>query len=486
MHEGALVRFVARTQCKALHSTTALRSVDRALPDSSGPHTLSAPMASSADSSAAAPAAPASWTSLGLAPWVVRQCESLALRHPTDVQTNCLPAALRGEDVIGCAPTGSGKTAAFALPVLNALSEDPFGIFALVMTPTRELAFQIGEQFTAFGAPINVRCEVVVGGVDMMQQAQALSRRPHILVCTPGRLVDHLRSSDVVDLSRIKFLVLDEADRLLDDSFGSEMECILGAVNEKRQTLLFSATMTQNLRTLRELSMEDAFCYDTGGAGGEWAIVEHLKQEYILMPAKVKDAYLVYLLKELSEVSTIIFTASCKSCELLHAMISSLDIESVALHSRLSQANRLRGLSHFKSSRARVLVATDVGSRGLDIPRVELVLNYNIPAAAKEYIHRVGRTARAGRSGRSISLVTQYDVEVVQKIEALIGKQLEEYKLEEDDVLEYFKETLVAKRKARMQIVERSLSNDQASHARKHRKRKANWASSGGKTKAKE
>ena len=249
----------------------------------------------------------------------------------------------------------------------------------------------------------------------MMQQASALAKRPHVLVSTPGRLVDHLRSSDVLDLSRIRYLVLDEADRLLDDSFGSEMECILGAVGHKRQTLLFSATMTRNLRTLRELSMENAFCFEAAsGSGGEWAIVEQLKQEYVLMPAKVKDAYLVYLLKELNEVSTIVFTASCKSCELLHGMISELEIDSVALHSHLSQAERLRALSRFKSSRARVLVATDVGSRGLDIPKVELVLNYNIPAAAKEYIHRVGRTARAGRAGRAISLVTQYDVEVVQ------------------------------------------------------------------------
>ena len=238
------------------------------------------------------------------------------------------------------------------------------------------------------------------------------------------------------------------------------------------QTLLFSATMTKNLRTLKELSMEDAFCFEACTAGGEWAVVEQLHQQYVLMPAKVKDTYLVHLLRTFDSLSTIVFTASCKSCEILQALINGVGVESVALHSRMSQADRSRALSRFKSSRVRVLVATDVGSRGLDIPKVELVLNYNLPAAAKEYVHRVGRTARAGRAGRAIALVTQYDVELVLKIESAVGKKLELLALQEEEVLEHFKEVLVAKRIARINIAEKAI----LSNPKKYRKRKANWA----------
>lgn len=421
---------------------------------------------------AAARPSPQTFEETGLCRWLTRQVQTLGIQCPTEVQRACIPVTIRGGDVIGCAPTGSGKTAAFALPILHKLSEDPFGIFALVMTPTRELAFQIGEQFRAFGAPARVRCEVVVGGVDMMKQAEALSKRPHIVVSTPGRLADHISSTGVDGLSRVRVLVLDEADRLLSDDFGSEMGCILSALGHQRQTLLFSATMTKNLRTLKELSMEDAFCFEACTAGGEWAVVEQLHQQYVLMPAKVKDTYLVHLLRTFDSLSTIVFTASCKSCEILQALINGVGVESVALHSRMSQADRSRALSRFKSSRVRVLVATDVGSRGLDIPKVELVLNYNLPAAAKEYVHRVGRTARAGRAGRAIALVTQYDVELVLKIESAVGKKLELLALQEEEVLEHFKEVLVAKRIARINIAEKAI----LSNPKKYRKRKANWA----------
>ncbi|XP_063692517.1 probable ATP-dependent RNA helicase DDX49 [Bolinopsis microptera] len=192
--------------------------------------------------------------SLGIKKWLVQQCKGLGMKQPTPVQINCVPAILAGKDCIGCAKTGSGKTAAFALPILDILSDDPFGIFALVLTPTRELAFQIKDQFVAIGAHINIRVSTVIGGMDMLTQSMELSRSPHIVIATPGRLADHINSGDGLKLGKVKFLVLDEADRLLEPCFESDLGTIFGSLPKKRQTLLFSATLTDTIEQLKSMS----------------------------------------------------------------------------------------------------------------------------------------------------------------------------------------------------------------------------------------
>jgi len=325
----------------------------------------------------------------------------------------------------------------------------------------------------------------------MTEQARSLARRSHVVVSTPGRLVDHIRSSsNAVDLSRLKVVVLDEADRLLGAAFATEMKVIFGACNPARQTLLFSATMSANLSRLQKIAMNGAFVFDATPAelrdaeGGGWKTPACLQQQYMFMPAKVKETYLVYLLRQLEGSSVIVFTSSRGSCNMLFMTLLELDIECVALHSDLSQSRRSAALAKFKGERARVLVSTDVGSRGLDLPAVEVVINYNVPANPKDYIHRVGRTARAGRKGRALTLVSQYDVQLVKAIEKTIGKTLELNDEPEEDVLEHFKDTLVAKRTARLKILE--LEALQKVGSTKQRKRKASWATSKGESSSSE
>ncbi|OUM66829.1 hypothetical protein PIROE2DRAFT_40497, partial [Piromyces sp. E2] len=326
-----------------------------------------------------------------------------------------------GKDVIGSAKTGSGKTAAFALPILQKLAEDPFGVFALVLTPTRELAFQIAEQFRALGSSINLKQSIVVGGLDMMTQAIELSRKPHIVIATPGRLVDHINSStNAIHFKRIKFLVLDEVDRLLDSTFASSLEIILNELPKNRQTLLFSATITPEIEELKNSSKKEMFMYR---CNERYDVVEKLVQKYLFIPSMIKDVYLSYILNNCFENKTIIiFTGKCRTCERLNIMLRELGYRTTSLHAIMSQNERLSSLAKFKSKIVKILIATDVAGRGLDIENVQVVINYDIPASPVDYIHRIGRTARAGRGGISLSLITEHDIELIQNIESLTSK----------------------------------------------------------------
>ncbi|KAJ3162820.1 hypothetical protein HDU86_003794 [Geranomyces michiganensis] len=396
-----------------------------------------------------------SFRELGLDSWLEDALRSLSIKQPSEIQQACIPEILAGKDVIGSATTGSGKTAAFALPILQKLAEDPFGIFALVITPTRELAFQIAEQFRVLGAGVNLKQSVVVGGLDMMTQALELSRRPHVIVATPGRLVDHINSStDAVNLKRLKFLVLDEADRLLDDTFADDLAVILDQLPKKRQTLLFSATMTDEIKELNFSAQEDRrpFVYQ---CNTRFDTVEKLDQRYVFISSTVRDAYLAHLIRTSFEGKTmIIFTGKCRTCERLRVMLRELGLRSTALHAQMSQADRLGSLAKFKSGIVPILIATDVGSRGLDIPSVQVVLNYELPADATDYVHRVGRTARAGRGGQSVALVTQHDINVLLNIEQKTGRKMEELPVPENDVLEILNEVALAQRVANMHLTD--------------------------------
>ncbi|CAF1001584.1 unnamed protein product, partial [Brachionus calyciflorus] len=355
---------------------------------------------------------------LNLSKWLNEQCKQIGYKTPTPIQHQCIPRILNGEDVIGCAKTGSGKTAAFALPIIQKLSEDPYGIFALILTPTRELAYQIADQFRLLGKPINIKDCVITGGIEMTEQAIQLSDKPHIVISTPGRLADHIESGTNFSLSKIQMLVLDEADRLLEDNFGDQLQTIFNILPKKRQTLLFSATITDTIKKLQELSSKKPFIFD---AQSDKATVDQLEQFYLLSPGKVKDAYLFHLLKEYliknPRSSVIVFTNTCRNCQILAMMARKFDIPCVEIHSLMKQRLRIASLAQFKSSQIKVLFATDVASRGLDIPTVDLVINENVPFVPKEYIHRVGRTARAGRGGMAITIVTQYDIPLMHKIE---------------------------------------------------------------------
>jgi len=271
---------------------------------------------------------------LGLSPWLVKSCAEMGLREPTPIQAACIGPTLAGRDIVGSAETGSGKTAAFALPVLQALSTDPYGIFALVLSPARELAHQIADQFSALGAPLRARVSVIVGGADMLHQSLELAQRPHIVVATPGRLADHLRSSSIAGaVSKVRFVVIDEADRLLELGFSEDVQFILSFLPAKRQTLLYSATMSGALERLQASALRALFVADLAP---KERLVSTLTQQYVFVPAAVRDCYLFYLLREAQEKeqTVIVFTATCRSAELLAAMLLGLDITCAPLHSQ--------------------------------------------------------------------------------------------------------------------------------------------------------
>ncbi|KZV90493.1 DEAD-domain-containing protein [Exidia glandulosa HHB12029] len=442
---------------------------------------------------------------LGVSQQLITALSSMSIRQPTDVQAACIPPLLAGKDCIGNARTGSGKTIAFALPILQRLAVDPYGIFALVLTPTRELAFQIADQFAVLGGTLGIRTAVVVGGMDMMTQAIELCRRPHVVIATPGRMVDHLNSSSGEwDLSRVKFLVLDEADRLLQQTFAPELAVLMNAIPKERQTCLFTATLTPAIEALAAAppkhGKEPPFVHRMPEEGIE--TVSTLTQLYILVPSHVREVYLYHLLrnppestvhlrraapepakkgKNASDVEpivqpppTIIFTARARSAAYLTALLQTLSIRSTSLHSRLTQRERLNNLNLFKSYVVPVLVCTDVGARGLDIDDVALVVNWDMPQEPEEYTHRVGRTARAGKGGVAVSFVTERDEEKVLKIEDRIKTKLEEMSMSEEKVLDNMNAVFAAKRLANMELHDSDFGKREEVHKiKKAKKEKA-------------
>lgn len=378
------------------------------------------------------------FAALNIKPWLVKSLANMAIRRPTGIQKGCIPEILKGRDCIGGSRTGSGKTVAFAVPILQKWSEDPTGIFAVVLTPTRELALQIYEQFKAISSPQGLKAVLITGGADQRAQAITLSQRPHVVIATPGRLADHIRTSGedtVCGLRRVKFVVLDEADRLLHAArAGSQLpdveEClsILPPATE-RQTLLFTATITPEVRALKNMPIKPGkqpvfVCeVDTHML----AIPATLSQKHIQIPITHKEHYLhVFLLTEANvDKTVIIFCNRTSTAEFLHHLLRLLEHRVTSLHSKLPQRQRIDNLGRFRASAARILVATDVAARGLDIPEVSLVINYDIPRDPDDYIHRVGRTARAGRSGEAVTLVGQRDVDLVLAIEKRVGREME-------------------------------------------------------------
>ena len=362
------------------------------------------------------------FSELGLIKELCKACELVGYTEPTEIQKKAIPLSLQGKDIIGLSKTGSGKTAAFALPILNSLWNSPSSFYAVILAPTRELAFQIGEQFTALGSTIGVRCAVIVGGVDMTQQKIAISKKPHIIIATPGRLADHIENTKGFSLKAVKYLVLDEADRLLDSDYGPKIDLIIRSIPQDRNTMLFSATMTSKVHKLQRACLKDPVKVEVNQ---KYETVDTLMQSYLFFPLKFKDCYLVYLLNELAGNSCIVFTATCAAATKVSLMLRNLGIKDcLPLHGKMTQQKRLASLNKFKSGEKNILVCTDVAARGLDIPQVGYVLN----------LHRIGRTARAGRHGKTITFVTQYDVEVYQRIENAINKKLDKYELDDNQV----------------------------------------------------
>ncbi|KAH7139538.1 ATP-dependent rRNA helicase RRP3 [Dendryphion nanum] len=371
---------------------------------------------------------------LGVREELCEACTNLGYKYPTPIQAEAIPLSLQGRDIIGLAETGSGKTASFVLPMLQALMEKPQANFGLILAPTRELAKQIQEQVEALGSVINVKCALLLGGLDMIPQAIALSKKPHVVVATPGRLLDHLENTKGFHLKQLKYLVMDEADRLLDLDFGPILDKILKVLpREHRRTALYSATMSSKIESLQRASLQNPCRVNISSS--DHATVSNLLQRFIFLPYKHKDLYLISLVNDAIGHSVIIFTRTVNEAQRVGILLRTLGFGAIPLHGQLSQSARLGALAKFKSRSRDILVATDVAARGLDIPSVDLVINLDLPADSKTYVHRVGRTARAGKSGKALSFVSQYDVEVWMRIEKALGKQIEQENIAKDEVM---------------------------------------------------
>ncbi|KIH90869.1 ATP-dependent RNA helicase DDX47/RRP3 [Sporothrix brasiliensis 5110] len=413
---------------------------------------------------------PTTFKELGLVDVLCEICATLKFSKPTPIQAKAVPVALQNRDVIGTAETGSGKTLAFALPILQALLDKPRPFFGLVMAPTRELAVQIGQTFEAFSS-IALRCAVIVGGMDMVPQTIALGKRPHIIVATPGRLLDHLESTKGFSLKSLRYLVIDEADRLLDMDFGPTLETILKHLPRERRTMLFSATMSKKVESLQRASLRDPVrvtATSPGAAGPDGQqMVATLKQSMHLVPYPKKDTALVYLINEYSGRSVIVFTRTVYETHRVAFLLRALGFGAIPLNGKLSQSARLAALNKIKSGDRGILVATDIAARGLDIPRISIVINYDVPQDSKTYVHRVGRTARAGKSGHAINLVTQYDVQHFLAIEKAIGmeRQIRPLPVDNEEMDVFRPRVEEAQRHAKAEM--RTWQEQQANHGRR-------------------
>jgi ATP-dependent RNA helicase RhlE len=365
---------------------------------------------------------PAPFSALGLTPTLVRAVLEEGYTDPTPVQAEVIPHAVQGRDVLACAQTGTGKTAAFVLPLLQLLagSERRGAIRALVLTPTRELALQIGERVGAYGRHQSIRHTVIFGGVGQRPQELALQRAPDVVIATPGRLLD-LMKQGLVRLDGVTHLVLDEADRMLDMGFIRDVRTICAAVPSRRQTLLFSATLPADITGLARAMLKDPVQVAIAPKETTATTVD---QSVVFVAKADKRALLERILRDETVLRAIVFTATKHGANRIADHLARAGIEPVAIHGNKSQNARERALEAFRRGHSRVLVATDVASRGIDVDNISHVINYDLPSSPESYVHRIGRTGRAGRVGEAISFCDPGEKVLLQQIERLIRRRL--------------------------------------------------------------
>ncbi|MCF8091751.1 MAG: DEAD/DEAH box helicase [Desulfotignum sp.] len=364
-----------------------------------------------------------SFQNLGLCAPLLRAIEALGHTTPTPIQEKAIPRVLEGTDVLAGARTGTGKTAAFALPILQRLDQDktkPQLPRALILTPTRELAAQVENDFKAYGRFLSLRTAVIFGGVNINPQIRQFQKGVDILVATPGRLLDHV-GRKTLDLSCVKFLVLDEADRMLDMGFIHDIRKVIRCLPVKRQSMLFSATYTKEIRNLADgLLKTPAQIEVSPGNSAPQAI----DQEVYQVTQDGKRGLLSGLIRDGNWHQTLVFTRTKHRANRLTKQLLSDGITAAAIHGNKSQATRTRALADFKSGAVQTLVATDIAARGLDIKHLPHVVNFDMPHVAEDYIHRIGRTGRAGEQGAALSLVSSDEQGLLANIQRLLKKQL--------------------------------------------------------------
>jgi ATP-dependent RNA helicase RhlE len=344
---------------------------------------------------------------------------------PTPIQAQAIPPLLAGRDLLGVAQTGTGKTAAFALPMLQLLAQDrvaagPRGARTLVLTPTRELAIQIAESFKAYGRHMSLRQAVVFGGVGQKPQVDAMARGVDILIATPGRLLDLINQGHI-RLDRLSIFVLDEADRMLDMGFIHDVKKIIAKLPKERQTLLFSATMPGDIARLAQTILIDPIKVEVTPVS---STVERIEQRVLFVDGADKRALLAEILKDPKIKRALVFSRTKHGANRIVEQLARIQVEADALHGNKSQSARQRALESFRSGRVRVLVATDIAARGIDIDGITHVINYDLPEVPESYVHRIGRTARAGADGIALSFCDADEREYLASIEKLTQQSL--------------------------------------------------------------
>ncbi len=365
-----------------------------------------------------------SFDSLGLAPALLRALADFGYTTPTPIQTAAIPPALEGHDLLAAAQTGTGKTAAFALPLLQKLSTSGQTMTrrprALILTPTRELAAQIHDNMRSYGKHMQVSSTTIFGGVSIGPQINALRRGVDIVIATPGRLIDHMQQR-TIDLSAVETLILDEGDRMLDMGFLPALKRILQSVPKRRQTMLFSATFPPAIKTLALEFMHNAREISVSAPNTVTTLVHHHVHP---VDASRKRDLLLHVLSQDSRRQTLVFSRTKHGADKLVTFLNASGLRSVAIHGNKSQNARTRALSDFKSGRVTVLVATDIAARGIDIEQLPVVINYDLPSVAEDYVHRIGRTGRAGMEGLALSLVSHDESGLLYDIRKLLKQDI--------------------------------------------------------------
>jgi len=356
---------------------------------------------------------------LGIAPKLLEILARLKFVNPTPIQEQSIPSAIAGKDLMGIAQTGTGKTLAFGIPMIQRILQTQGKTMGLVILPTRELALQVDQTLKKIGESIGLRTAILIGGENPARQHRALSLRPQIIIATPGRIIDHIEHSKL-NLSRVGILVLDEADRMLDMGFAPQIKKILQAVPKQRQTMLFSATMPQEIVGIAKSYMSFPLRVEVAPAG---TAVKLVTQEIFFVDSKDKVSLLATVLTQYAG-SVLIFTRTKFGAKKIAHKIRMLGYTANEIHSNRTLNQRLEALEGFKLGRYRILVATDIAARGIDVTGIQLVLNYDLPDNPEDYVHRIGRTARAGRAGHAISFATPDQHGDIKGIERLIRTSL--------------------------------------------------------------
>jgi len=404
--------------------------------------------------------------------WIKKVIKYLSYKEPTEVQKYIIPQILNDKSVIAISKTGTGKTASFCLPIISELSKDPFGLYAIILEPTRELVLQVEEKLKLFSTGFNLRMCSIIGGEDYTTQLKELDKIPHIIIATPGRLVSFLENNYVKLVQNLRYFVMDEFDQLLDETIKPDIDKIITYLPDDRITLFFSATIMQTKEELKKYlgknDKEEIYYYNNNidekledlikneneldktkekdGNKKSSKIIplkiknrinEDISLKYILVPQKLKEHYLLYLLRNrYKDTNTLIFVNHVKQCDFLYNLCKLFEIKVSHLHSKMTQKNRREDLQKFKGSMTNILISTDLASRGLDIKQCDLVINFDIPLSSLTFIHRAGRTGRIGNKGLCISLVSQYDVEVLNGIEEDLSSDFKEIEdIDQDEIM---------------------------------------------------